>query len=136
MDQTAITSLISAAGVIIVALIGVWTARLAKKSAAATATVEERAKVVEGYDRLNEDLEKRNEVLTSNVGRLEKRIEECEDKIVLDRRRITELEWERDSHRRQYSLLRGYTQTLINLLHSANLNVPEVPNDVHLPMDD
>jgi cell division protein FtsB len=135
-DPNVTTSLISALGVIVVGFIGVWTARLARKSAQATATVEERAKIVEGYDKLNEDLEKRNEVLSANVAKLEKRIDECEEKITADRRRITELEYERDSNRRQYMLLRTYAQGLINLLRNANLYVPEAPSEISLHLDD
>jgi hypothetical protein len=130
LAEPVVTALISAAGVIIVGLITVWTARLARRSAQATQQVEERAKVVEGYDKLNTDLEKRNEILSASVDKLTLRIAECEDKQRSDRLRITELENEKLDHRRQFRLLFDYTNRLVDIMRKAELDVPTIPNEI------
>lgn len=128
-------SLVSAAGVIIVALIGVWTARLAKRSAQASANVEERAKIVEGYDKLNEDLQKRNEILNGVVARLETRVDELAEKGESDRRRIADLEFDKDNHRRSFETLLIYTKRLVAQLIVSDKEIPSPPSELQKYLD-
>lgn len=129
-NQTVITAFISAAGIVVVALIGVWTARLARKSAQVSATVEERSKIVEGYDKLNEDLESRNKTLSDRVDVLSKRVEQCEEKQYSDRARISQLEYEKDQQHRQFQTLLDYCNNLVYLMRAAGITVPTQPHSI------
>lgn len=127
MDSVLITTLITTAGVIVVAAIGTFTARIAAKSAKQQAVVEERAKVVEGYDKLNEDLQTQNSKLDEKVTKLLVQVEDLYKLRENDRIRIRSLEEEKDTHRQAIRTIIDYCNLLVEVLKQNDIAIPQQP---------
>lgn len=130
MSTEITTTLITAGGVVVVALIGFWTSRLTKKASDSSARVEERAKVIDGYGKLNEDLQEQNSKLTESVSKLSNKVEELSERIESCRSRINELETERDRNQRDFRTIVRYCKILIQIMRENNLEVPQQPLEI------
>jgi chromosome segregation ATPase len=123
-DSTLITSLITLAGTLIVAAIGVYTARLAIRSSKAQRILEQHTGVIEGYGKLNDDLQRANTTLTETVNQLRGRIDILETDQSEARRRIYELESQVYRYRQTLNQVEDYSQSLSRALISAGAPIP------------
>jgi hypothetical protein len=131
MDKTnIIVALVSTGGVVLVGLIGYLTARLTRKSTLIQTRVEERAKLIEGYDKLNEDLEKRNEKMGDELGSLRGRMDSMEQNRREDRDRIWKLEEDKREQSQAMRKIIDYCELLVNILRTHELNIPDGPDEM------
>lgn len=130
LDNGILIGIIGTLGTIIVGGIGYLTARLSRKSAVEQLKVEERAKVIEAYDKLNEDLENRNSKLNEEIAAIKKRMDQLEAQRIDDRDRIWRLEEDKATHRTAIRTIINYCDLLVELLEAHGLSVPNEPAEM------
>lgn len=130
MDSGIIVALVAAGGTAIVGLIGYFTARLTFKSTKVQHKVEERAKIIEGYDKLVEDLEERNQKYKDEMAALGARLEVLEQNRSEDRERIIKLEDDKRTQREALRQIINYCMLLVELLESNGISVPKEPDEL------
>ena len=130
LDNGVIVAIVAAGGTIIVGLIGYLTARLTFKSTKTQHKVEERAKIIEGYDKLVEDLEARNQKYKDDMGALETRLTALENGRLEDRERIIKLEDDKRTQREALRQIINYCMLLVELLESNGISVPKEPDEL------
>lgn len=130
MTDVLLTTLITAAGTIIVAVIGVFTARVAIRSSKSQKIVEANAGVIEGYGKLNDDLQEANKALSRTVAEMRKDIDQLESGQRADRRRIYELEAATFDYKAVLHALDTYAVALGRALAATGAPVPPAPQEV------
>lgn len=130
LDNNVLLGIIGFLGTATVGGISYFTARLARKSAQAQTNVEERAKVIEAYDKLNEDLENRNAKLNEELSKLESRMDALEAQRREDRDRIWRLEEDKVTQRAAIRTIINYCDLLVELLETHGINVPTEPDEM------
>lgn len=130
MNESVIVALVTTGGVILVGTITYLTARLTFKSTKTQTKVEERAKVIEGYDKLVEDLELRNQNLGKDIHALAERIKALEQNREDDRQRIIRLEDDKRTQRDALRQIINYCMLLVQLLESNGISVPKEPDEL------
>jgi peptidoglycan hydrolase CwlO-like protein len=130
LNPVILSTIITSAGVIIVGAIGYFTARVAQKSARQQTVIEERAKVVDGYNKLNEDLQTQNSKLNEKLDKLNSQIDELYKLREEDRKRIRSLEEEKDTHRAAIRVIIDYSNLLVELLRQHGIAVPQQPPEL------
>jgi hypothetical protein len=130
VENNILVALVTTGGVVLVGLIGYLTARLTRKSTLIQTRVEERGKLIEGYDKLNEDLEKRNTKLTEELEGLKTRMDTLEHKRGEDRDRIWQLEEDKQMQVNAMRKIIEYCELLVMILKSHKINVPDEPEEM------
>lgn len=130
MSDVLLTTLITVAGTIIVACIGIYTARVAYRSSKSQKTIEANASVIAGYGKLNDDLQEANQALTRSVNEMRGDIEKLEAGQRADRRRIYELESATFDYKAVLHALDTYAMALGRALAATGAPVPAAPQEV------
>lgn len=128
MDPTVQVAIIGLISAVLVAVIGVWTARLANRASKVQVQVEERQKLLEAYGVLNDDLEQRNKNLSETVEKLTNNVNELYDLREEDRRVIRDLRENQDVSDSALRVIIDYNKLLVELLRKNGIEVPPGPS--------
>lgn len=123
-------ALVAAGGTIVVAFLTFLTARLAQRGVREQTQIQERNVVLEGYDKLNEDLAARNAQLNIDIDKMRARLDFIEVAQEDMRTRVLDLGQQTTRDRQAITELIAYAHRLRDVLTAHRIDVPAGPNGV------